>query len=203
MSLELQLPPGKTAPIQLLVRVVGSDVPGASVGSSIVGVPDGTNPTIYRYTLGTYATGDYWAQLSGVSNPNGLPFPLRNGVAYPGIPWTIIDATVFVPPVIAPPSVANVCRVQLRARRGAIAIAARVVITCGTTGRLAESAFTEVAFDGLMDDFGLLLVDLPWSSVPGVGKYRFRFIDLVTGKTLHDRTCTVPDEATANYEELT
>lgn len=172
MSLELQLPPGKTAPIQLLVRVVGTDVPGASVGSSIAGVPDGTNPTIYRYSLGSYVTGDYWAQLSGVSNPNGLPFPLRNGVAYPGIPWSIVDATVFIPPVIAPPSVANVCRVQLLARRGAIAIAARLVITCGTSGRLAESAFTNVAFDGQIDDFGLLLVDLPWSSVPGEGVYK-------------------------------
>ena len=62
MSLELQLPPGKTAPIQLLERVFGSDVPGAPVGSSIAGVPDGLDPTIYRYSLGSYATGDYWAQ---------------------------------------------------------------------------------------------------------------------------------------------
>ncbi len=196
-TLVLQLPPGKTAPIQLLTRVGG-----ATVGAPIPGVPDGMDPSIYRYALGSYATGDYDVQLSGVSNPNGPPFPMRNGVAYSGIPWSIIDATVFVPPVIAPPSVANVCRVQLRARRGAIPMAARVVITCGTTGRLAESAFSYVAHDGLLDDFGLLLVDLPWSSVPGVGKYRFRLIDLVTGKTLHDRTCTVPDEANVDYEDL-
>ena len=49
---------------------------------------------------------------------------------------------------------------------------------------------------------GILLVDLPWSSSAGVGLYRFRLIDLVTGKTLHDRTCTVPDETNADYEDL-
>lgn len=202
MSLELQLPPGKTTTVQLLARVVGSDVPGANVGSPIAGVPDGSNPIIYRYDLGGNATGDFWGQLEGVSSPKGLPFPIRNGVAYPGIPWTIIDATVFNPPIIAPPSVSDVCRVQIRARRGATPILARVLITCGSSGRVDESAFTDVAFDGPTDGAGLVLVDLPWSSTPGVGRYRFKVIDSETGSILHDRTVTVPNQLNAKYEEL-
>ena len=202
MPLELQLPPGKTTTIQLLARTVGSDTPGAAVGSPITGVPDGTNPTIYRYTLGAYDTGDYWAQLSGVSSPNGLPFPVREGVAY-FVPWAVVDATIAVPPIIAPPDVDDACTVQIRARRGAASIQSRVLITCGSTGRLDDSAFADIAFNGQTDANGLLQVELPWSSVPGVGKYRFRLIDLDTGDVFHDRVATVPNLTTALYEALT
>ena len=201
--LELQLPPGKTTFVQLLSRVVGSDVPGPIVGSPIAGVPQGSNSILYQFDLGIYENGDFWGQLDGVSNPNGLPFPIRNSIPYVGIPWSIIDATVFIPTIIAPPNVASVCRVQLRARRGATPLLARALITCGSTGRLAESAFTDIAFDGLTDAAGLLLVDLPWSSLAGVGRYRFKLIDVETGSVFHDRTLTVPDLSNANYEDLT
>jgi hypothetical protein len=200
MALELRLPPGKTAVIQLKVRTVGSNTPGANVGSPITGTASGAD---YSFALGAYATGDYWAQLSGVSSPVGSAFPVRDGVAYPGIPWTIVDATIYVPPIIAPPDVDEVCRVQMRARRGAAAIQSRVLITCGSTGRIDDSAFANIAFDGQTDANGLLQVELPWSSVSGVGKYRFRLIDIDTGTVFHDRTVTVPDLTTALYQALT
>lgn len=201
-TLVLDLVTGKTPVIQFYVRGV-DDAFGSSVGSPIAGVTDVTDTWIYTFILpGELATGDYWVQLTGVSNPNGSPFPVRDGIAYPGIPWSIIDATIAAPPIIAPPDVANACRVQLRARRGANAILARVLITCGSTGRLADSAFADVAFDGQTDVNGLLQVDLPWSSVSGVGRYRFKLIDSETGDVFHDRTVTVPDQPTALYEEL-
>ena len=197
MNLTLQLPPNKNALIQLMARVGG-----AAIGSPIAGVPDSVDPTVYRFPLGQSSTGDYDVQLSGVSNPPGAPFSMRNGVAYPSLSWSVIDATIFTPPIITQPNLPDVCRVQLIALRGAIAIPARVQIDCGSTGRLDAFAFSESAFDGYTDAGGLLVVDLPWSSLPGVGKYRFKLIDLVTGKTLHDRTCTVPDQPNANYEDL-
>jgi hypothetical protein len=197
MNLELQLPPGKTATIQLYARIGG-----AAVGSAITGIPDGTDPSIYRFALGVYEDGDYDVQLLGVSNPNGIPFPMRDGIAYIGLPWAIIDATIYVPPIIAPPDVDNACRVQLRARRGATPMLARVLVTGGSAGRLADSAFADIACDELTDVTGLLLVDLPWSSIPGVGKYRFKIIDPETGSVLHDRTVTIPDETNADYEDL-
>lgn len=202
-TLVLDLVTGKTPVIQFHVRGVDNAF-GSSVGSPITGVADGTNTWIYTFTLpGPVVTGDFWAQLTGVSIPDGLPFPVRDAIAYPGIPWQIIDATIVVPPVIAPPDVADVCRVQLRARRGANAILSRVLITCGSAGRLADSAFADIAFDGQTDNDGLLQVDLPWSSVSGVGKYRFKLIDVETGNVFHDRSVTVPNLTTALYEALT
>jgi hypothetical protein len=198
MNLELQLPPEKTATIQLYARIGG-----AAVGSPISGIPDGTDPSIYRFALGSYDDGDYDVQLLGVSNPNGLPFPMRDGVAYIGIPWAMIDATIYTPPIIAPPSLDNVCRVQLRARRGATLVKTRVLVTCASTGRLDDSAFASVAFDDETDSNGTVLIDLPWSSIQGLGKYRFRLIDIETGSVFHDRSVTVPDLETAMYEDLT
>lgn len=101
-----------------------------------------------------------------------------------------------------PPTTPDTCRVRLQASRGAISEQVRVAITTSSVGRDQDLAFLNVSFDGETDTEGLLLVDLPWSSSVGVGQYRFRLIDFVTGKTLHDRTCTVPDETTANYEDL-
>ena len=109
--------------------------------------------------------------------------------------------TLFLAP-LDPPSVPDTCRVRLQASRGAINEQVRVVITTSSVGRDQDLAFLNVSFDGQTDENGLLLVDLPWSSSAGVGLYRFRLIDLITGKTLHDRTCTVPDEENANYEDL-
>ena len=101
-----------------------------------------------------------------------------------------------------PPLAPDTCRVRLQASRGALSEQVRVVITTSSVGRDQSLAFLNVSFDGQTDEDGLLLVDLPWSSSAGVGLYRFRLIDLVTGKTLHDRTCTVPDETNADYEDL-
>ena len=103
---------------------------------------------------------------------------------------------------LVPPSTPDTCRVRLQASRGAISEQVRVVITTSSVGRDQDLAFLNVSFDGQTDENGLLLVELPWSSSAGVGQYRFRLIDLVTGKTLHDRTCIVPDEENANYEDL-
>ncbi len=101
-----------------------------------------------------------------------------------------------------PPSTANTCRVRLLAMRGSTPEQVRVVISTSSVGRDQDIAFFNTSFDGTTDEDGLLSVDLPWSSSTGVGLYRFKLIDLVSGKTLHDRTCTVPDVANANYEDL-
>ncbi|HUP77006.1 MAG TPA: hypothetical protein VM260_00500, partial [Pirellula sp.] len=158
------------------------------------------------FALGSLAIGDYEVQLSGVSTPNGPRDQLRvTGAStyfFRQDPnWIVMDATV-VGGDVASPSEPNTCRVRLISTRGATGVQVRVVIVSGSTGRESERAFLNAAYDGETDEDGQLLVDLPWSSNAGVGKYRFRLIDLVTGKTLHDRTCTVPDEENADNEEL-
>jgi len=187
------LAPGRTAVLQLYARgtntTVGSAITGTSIGAtySFSGVP---------------SPGDYDAQLSGFTTPNGARFPIRDGVAYPGIPWTIVDATVYTPPISAPPSTPNVCRVTIRSSKAGGALKTRVVIESGSTGRTLERAFVKIAANTETDAAGLLVVDLPWSSTPGVGKYRFRLIDIESGEVLHDRSCWVPDLVNANYEDL-
>ena len=189
----LTLPAGhaSTAKIRTQPRLGGSW--SASIDPNLV------NGRVYSFTV---PSGDQLVQLTGVSESDGDPFNVREGIAYFNQTWEQIDATIANPPIIANPTVANVCRVQLRARRGAVTVQARVLITCGASGRLVDSAFANVAYDGLTDVNGLLLVDLPWSSIAGVGKYRFKLIDSESGDVFHDRTVTVPDQLTAVYEGL-
>jgi hypothetical protein len=49
--------------------------------------------TIYTATV---ATGDYDVQLSGISTPDGARFPMRDGVAYPGLTWEEVDVITLV-----------------------------------------------------------------------------------------------------------
>ncbi len=180
-----------TAKIRTQLRAGGSWSPLIS--------PDSVTGQVYSYIV---PSGDLLVQLVGVSERDGEPFNVRDGKPYFYQTWQQIDATIVVPPIIAPPDIDNACRVQLRARRGTNVLLARVLITGGPSGRLADSAFAEVAFDGQTDATGLLQVDLPWSSVSGVGRYRFKLIDIETGDVFHDRTVTVPELPTAVYEEL-
>lgn len=200
INLELYLPPSYTTTVQLYARVGG-----AAVGSPVAGVPDGGNPTLYVFNLGTPAIGDYDVQLSGVSTPNGPKFPMRvtsTTQYYLAEYWYLIDAIVLPGGLITPPTTPNTCRVRIHASRGATGQQSRVVITTSSVGRENELAFLNLSIDAETDVTGLINVDLPWSASPGVGLYRFRIIDLVTGKTLHDRTCTVPSVANADYEDL-
>lgn len=98
--MELTLPPGYTAVIQLKTRTVGSATPGANVGSPITGTAVGS---AYTFDLGAYETGDYWGQLTGVSDPAAGPFPVRDDVAY-FMTWELLDMITLIDPVV----VANV-----------------------------------------------------------------------------------------------
>ena len=68
---EEQLPPGHIVTIQLYRRKGGGLASGL-----IVGVEDKTVP-IYRFDVSDIELGDYLCQLSGVSQPNALPYPFR------------------------------------------------------------------------------------------------------------------------------
>jgi len=182
------LAPGRTATLQLYVRgtntTFGSLITGTSVSTtySFVGVP---------------ATGDYDGQISGFTTPDGDRFPIRNAVGYPGVEWSVVEE---IEPL---PTVPNTCEITLRASRAGTQKQVRVrIVSLGSSGRLAERAFVNLAIDQDTDVNGLLIFQLPWSSTPGVGRYRVRLLDLETNEVLHDRVCTVPDEASLDYEDL-
>jgi hypothetical protein len=111
----------------------------------------------------------------------------------------LVDMTAETP---APASTPSACRVTIRTTRNVANQATRALITSTNSGRENERAFLATAFDGSTNESGLLVIDLPWSSLPGIGNYRFRFMDPTSGAVLHDRSVTVPDLSSANYEDL-
>jgi hypothetical protein len=188
------LAPGRTATLQLYERGTNT-----TVGSLITGTSSGTT---YSF-VGVPAAGDYDAQLAGFTTPNGARFPVRNGVAYVEESWTVVDASIFVPPIAAAPTTPNTCAVTIRATQAGDEKQVRVLITSlGSTGRLGDRAFVNRTINQNTDAAGLLVAELPWSSTPGVGKYRVRLLDIETGEVLHDRVCSVPDETALDYEDL-
>jgi hypothetical protein len=95
------------------------------------------------------------------------------------------------------------CAVTIQASQAGDNKQVRVlIVSLGSSGRLDQRAFVNRTIDQNTDANGLLVVELPWSSIPGVGKYRVRLIDIETGEVLHDRVCTVPDEEALDYEDL-
>jgi hypothetical protein len=103
-----------------------------------------------------------------------------------------------------PSDMDKACRVTMVANKGIIPTQSRVIIkSIGNSGRQDEHSFHSKAFDGQTDEDGLLVVDLPWSSIQGVGNYRVQMFDIESGSLLHDRIVTVPDQPSANYGDLT
>lgn len=81
------IPPSLTTTVQLYVRGTNNAI-GSAVGSPITGTSSGTT---YTYSLGAYVTGDYWCVLTGVSDPVGSAFPVRDDVAYPWSTWEQVE----------------------------------------------------------------------------------------------------------------
>lgn len=153
-----------------------------------VRLTEGTGANIGRWT-GTLDPGD-WAVFEGGTTPS--TFELSVG---------IID--VSGPIIPTDPPTPNTCRVTLLASRAGGVTQCRVLISSlGSTGRSGERAFVNRAIDDTTEDDGYIVFDLPWSSTPGVGKYRVRLLDLDTNEVIHDRICTVPDEESLDYEDL-
>lgn len=174
-------------------------------GSTLYAYPD--NESLADWTTNRVAlteqsspnTGRYTATLSAVTAQVWRVFV---GASQPAS-W---DLSIEVFDLSDLATIANTCRVTLLAIQNGVGVQARVYVTTSTTGRQDTNAFAKVAFDGETDESGLITIDLPWSSIDGVGAYRFKIIDLSTGSTpgaiLHDRTVTVPDEVSADYGDL-
>ena len=72
ITYEVDLISGVSPTVQLFQRVGNLPVSGL-----IVGIADNVESFVYRFDLTGVALGDYLCQLSGVSNPNARPYPLR------------------------------------------------------------------------------------------------------------------------------
>ena len=54
----------------------GSETPGAVIGTAVTGVVDGTYTHVWNFDVTAWAVGDYWVQVSGVSDPDERPVPV-------------------------------------------------------------------------------------------------------------------------------
>lgn len=88
-TLTIYKAPTYTLTLQLYVRG------GAATGSPLT-LTEGASGV---YTC-TVSTGDYDGELIGFTSPVGPKFPIRDGVAYEGIPWSLLDAITLADSVI-------------------------------------------------------------------------------------------------------
>ena len=93
------IPPGLTTSIELYVR--NSDNTVGSIVETYNGTGSGST---YTFDIQTESTGDYFGVLSGVSDPVGAAFPVRDDVGYPTLTWGILDLITLTDAVV----VANV-----------------------------------------------------------------------------------------------
>lgn len=202
MALELRLPPGKTAVIQLKVRTVGSNTPGANVGSPITATASGAD---YTFALGSYNTGDYWAQLTGVSDPVGKPFPVRDGIAYVGCSWDQVDVFAPLAPTAPRSIVTGLCNVVVAVTfNGEIVVGANVSCHLEAKNNTLFSGYlaSRAVETGTTDALGycvLTLIQISQFSRGGV--YVLKVHD-ENGKCLQDRRVTVPNTSECNAEDL-
>ena len=63
--------------VQRYAYTPGSETVGAIVGSAVTGVVDGTYASVWNFDVASWAVGDYWVLVSGVSTPNARPVPYR------------------------------------------------------------------------------------------------------------------------------
>ena len=71
------LPDLSPAPqVQRYTYTPGSETPGAIIGTAVTGVVDGTYAHVWNFDVSAWAVGDYWVQVSGVSDPDARPVPV-------------------------------------------------------------------------------------------------------------------------------
>jgi hypothetical protein len=190
------IPPGLTTTIQLKVRTVGSDTPGSNVGSAISGSSSGST---YTYSLGAYATGDYWAVLSGVSDPVGSAFPVRDDVAY-FVPWSIIEATVSASPTIPSP-ITGMCNLLVSTNGGA---GSRVWAKLADTNNTANQVLVaqQVVESTTNSSGNATLVLIQYGQFTAGGTYRVRVA--TAGRVISNNVLVrMPNTSSANLEDLT
>ena len=184
------------------------DVVGASTGSAIGGVVDGTYPSRWTFDM-TGLTGDWWCVLSNVNyGGNAPPFPVRvtSTAALAASAWLILDASIGAAAVI-PSAISGLCNVLV-----AVSDAGGDALENCTVQASLEEAVNNMT-DGLLisravesgttDSSGhATLTLIQYASFTAGGTYRL-VVTSSTGKQLHNRLVRVPTSSSCNAEDLT
>jgi hypothetical protein len=192
-----EIPPGYTAVAQLKTRTVGSNTPGANVGSPITGVAG-------VFDLGAYATGDYWCEITGVSIPPAAAFPVRDDVAYPYMPWKVIDATIRADPP-TPSPITGLCSLlfSIVNGSGSPVFKASCYAQLDSNSTYDGGLVASTVYSAQTDEDGLAtLVCIRDNQFTAGGIYTLRATDR-QGLLLWTKRVRIPNTDSANAEDLT
>ena len=156
--------------------------------------------TTYTFDLQANSSGDFWCVLNGVSDPAASAFPVRDDVAYPGIPWSIIEATITATPTVPSP-ITGMCNLLVSTTNGA---GSRVWAKLAEVNNTADQVLVgqQVAEDTTDADGNATLVLIQYGQFTAGGNYRIRVADTARNIT-HNVLVRMPNTSSANLEDLT
>lgn len=189
------IPPGLNASVTLYVR--NSDDTVGDVVETYNGTSSGTT---YTFDIQVHASGDYFAQLNGVSDPAASAFPVRDDVAYPGVPWSIVDATITATPT-TPDPITGMCNLLVSTTNGA---GGRVWAKLADANNTADQVLVgqQVVEDTTDSDGNATLILIQYGQFTAGGNYRIRVADTARNIT-HNVLVRMPNTSSANLEDLT
>ena len=199
------IPPGLSPTVQLYnVVLTGSTYSvGSAVGSPISGTA-GAVTTEYTFPLGTRATGDFYAVVSGVSDPVAAAFPVRDDIGYPTLPWAVVAATITATPP-TPDPITGLCSLLFSIVDGSgspvykASCYAQLDVNSTYDGGLVASTVYSAQTDA---DGHATLVTIRDNQFTAGGIYTLRATDR-QGLLLWTKRVRIPNTASANAEDLT
>lgn len=193
-TLALRLPTGYDATAKIRTQPRSGDNWSALVSpNSVVG-------QMYTYTI---PSGDIVVQLTGVSEEDGEPFNVRNGVPYFYQAWQQIDATIVNPPAVPSP-ITGLCNVTVSVtNNGSPVVGGSVRCTLDGKNNTVDGFLVSREINsGVTDASGNCTLRLiQFGQFTRGGIYHLVVSD-GEGKKLHDRRVKVPNFLIANAEKL-
>lgn len=209
MSLVLQLnliPSLSPAPTLQRYARGALDAVGAPTGSAITGTVHATYTSVWEFSFAGVAAGDYWCIVSGVSTPNGPPFPVRVNIVDVGAAsyWAELDSWLSATPNI-PSAITGLCNVLVAVvdASGDAVLGYTVTATLEDANNMVDGLLASKAIEsGTTDASGYCTLTLiQYAAFTLGGTYRLRVADL-NGKLTHNRLVRIPTSSTANAEDL-
>jgi len=199
------IPPGLSPTIQLYnVVLTGTTYSvGSAVGSPISGTA-GAVSTEYNFPLSSRATGDWYAVLSGVSNPSAAAFPVRDDVGFPTLPWSVVAATIVaVPPTPSP--ITGLCNLlfSIVDGSGSPVLKASCYAQLDSNSTYDGGLVASTVYSAQTNASGLAtLVLIRNGQFTAGGIYTLRATDR-QGLLLWTKRVRIPDTSSANAEDIT
>lgn len=191
-TLQLRKAPTYTLSLQLYARI------GGAVVGSVIALPE-VSSGVYE---GTVPTGDYDGQLLGFTDPVGPRFPIRNGIGYEGIPWSLVDMLGGGTPINpGPPGLCTV-RFSVRDASGPIANAVVEAGLDAINATIENSLIALTVTYGVTDSSGIAdLVLIRQDSFVTGGIYHF-VVTQPCGKVAFDKRAYVMNASTGTADDL-